>query len=635
MRGLAILEKAHGPDHRDVAASLSNLALLNVAQRQYAQAETLLKRALVITEAALGPNHRDTGANLQNLGMAYYNQGQFAQAEPLLKRSLSIWEKALGSDHPNVAIILNNLALLYQGQGQFAQAMPLFKRALTIRETVLSPNHPDMANSVFNLAALYHDHGKPAQAELLYKQALAIYEKSLAPDHPNMASVLNHLGLAYLAQGENTLALSSIRRASYIYRYRVVRGGTGNAAVREASVNRPGFFAHLRLLERNPFKESDAKIADEALQITQLAQASSTASALAKMAARFVNGSGPLANLIKFKQDAADRVIKQQDRLAAALGKPNQERNARHEQQLNDDIDAAAKETVAVDAELTRRFPEYQELTRSEPVTVKEVQALLAPGEAMLAYAMVESKKDPAYLWVVSKDAARFIRLSVDVSALAAQVKEVRNGVVSPQPVNNAAVLHEIYKGVFAPALPHLAGIKHVIVVPAGPLQSLPFNMLVTSPPPDIKKSEDYRQVDWLIKRYALSVLPSVSSLQALRLFTRAAGAQRPFAGFGDPLIGNASSGDKRGAVAFADVFRSSKRDASAAPAGLQSSEIADVEFIRGQDRLPETADELRAMGKILQGSPDAIWLQDKATESTLKRTDLAHSRPLLSQLTA
>jgi tetratricopeptide (TPR) repeat protein len=92
-RSLAILEKALGPDHPDVAMSLNNLAALHEAQGQYAQAEPLLKRSLAIREKAIGPDHPDVAVSLNNLGELYRAQGRYAQAEPLYKRSLAIWEK--------------------------------------------------------------------------------------------------------------------------------------------------------------------------------------------------------------------------------------------------------------------------------------------------------------------------------------------------------------------------------------------------------------------------------------------------------------------------------------------------------------------------------------------------------------
>ena len=165
---------------------------------------------------------------------------------------------------------------------------------------------------------------------------------------------------------------------------------------------------------------------------------------------------------------------------------------------MRDNIARAGKEIDIIDAELTRRFPEYQELTRPEPVSVSQIRALLKPGEAMLVYALGDAKS--GFLWVVRQDGAEFLRREVDIKAVAAKVATIR----SEMEFNNVgrasrvsvSVLHEIYQSLFAPALPYLTGVKHVMVVPAGSLQSLPFSMLVASPPPEIKSDADYRQVD-------------------------------------------------------------------------------------------------------------------------------------------
>lgn len=168
------------------------------------------------------------------------------------------------------------------------------------------------------------------------------------------------------------------------------------------------------------------------------------------------------------------------------------------------------------------------------------------------------------------------------------------------------------------------------MVVPSGPLQSLPLGMLVASPPPEIKSDADYRQVDWLAKRYAFSVLPAVSSIQAFRQFAKAGGSQEPFAGFGDPLIGG-SSGEvrgKRGKIDVATVFRNRAVNTDVTT-NAPVMEIADVEAIRQASRLPETADELRAMGKVLKAGPNTLWLQENASETRIKGLDLSRFRTI------
>ena len=188
--------------------------------------------------------------------------------------------------------------------------------------------------------------------------------------------------------------------------------------------------------------------------------------------------------------------------------------------------------------------------------------------------------------------------------------------------------LHVLYQHLFAPIESRLAGIDHVMVVPSGPLQSLPLGMLVTAPSPPVRVSADYVKVDWLARRYAFSVLPAVGSLQALRQFSKAGGAKEPFAGFGDPSIGQESGSgrEKRKGVDVRGIFR------NAASTGVPASdmalaEVADVEFIRAQDRLPETASELRAMARALKGDDQFIWLRDQATETQVKRLDLSKFR--------
>jgi CHAT domain-containing protein/Tfp pilus assembly protein PilF len=632
-RSLVIRGKALGPNHPDVAQSLNNLAALYHTQGQHAQAEPLFKRSLEIREKALGRDHPSVATSLNNLAELYRAQGLYAQAEPLYKRSLTILEKVLGPDHPSVATSLNNLALLYDRQGQYAQAEPLLKRSLAIFEKALGPDHPSVATSLNNLAFLYKSQGQYAQAEPLFKRSLAIYEKALGPDHPDVATCLNNLASLYESLGQYAQALPLARRASATYRQRIIAGGTGDAAVQEAAENQKGFRLHLSLLSRNPDAEPSDKITDESFQIAQLAQASGTASAIAKMTLRFASGDDALASLVKRKQDAAERLAKEEAQLVAAASKRPEERKTADEQRLRDSIAALGKGIIALNAELSQHFPEYQELTRPEPVPVNQIRALLKPGEAMLVYILREKG---SFLWVVQPNGAEFLPLKVDLKEVTAKVAAVReqmdvdDGTIKRVDVNE---LHQLYQTFFAPALPKLTGVTHVMVVPAGPLQSLPFGMLVASPPPAIKSHVDYRRVDWLVKHYAFSVLPSVSSIQAFRKFAKESQALDPFAGFGDPLIGetNSLTRGKRRKADVASVFRGVKvrGDAVKSAPTSRATDIADVDTLRKLDRLPETADELHAMSKALNAGADAIWLREYATETRIKGMDLSKYRNL------
>jgi serine/threonine protein kinase len=210
---LEIREKALGPSHLDVAASLSILANIWRRQGKLTEAEQLTQRSLKIRETALGPNHADVATSLNNLATLYADQGKLAEAEPLYRRSMETWEKALGPNHPDVATSLNNLASVYIDQGKLAEAEPLLTRSLEIREKALGPDHPDVAMTLNNIADLYRSRGKLAEAELLLKRSLEIKEKALGPNHPDAALALYNLGVVALGRGKRADALAYMRRA--------------------------------------------------------------------------------------------------------------------------------------------------------------------------------------------------------------------------------------------------------------------------------------------------------------------------------------------------------------------------------------------------------------------------------------
>ena len=141
---------------------------------------------------------------------------------------------------------------------------------------------------------------------------------------------------------------------------------------------------------------------------------------------------------------------------------------------------------------------------------------------------------------------------------------------------------------------------RHVFVVPDGALQSLPLGVLVTEKQQgEITDFAGYRQVPWLARKYAMTTLPSISSLRALRKFARRARAGNPFLGIGDPVFEGDPQGNK--GIRLAALFT---------PRG-----IADVDAVRKLPALPETADELRLIAQSLGADAGSLLLRDKATE--------------------
>ncbi|MBO0720824.1 MAG: tetratricopeptide repeat protein [Blastocatellia bacterium] len=251
-RSLAIREKRLGPEHRDVAISLFNLASLNsrlgnyeqaepifrralaILEREpekpllafllenlatlhaekgdFAQAEALYRRALGILEKALGPEHSDVGISLNSLATIYLRRGDNEKAEPLLRRALAIMEKAFEPENRMIALPLNNLALIYKGRGDYERAEPLYQRSLAIKEKALGPDHFEVSISLNNLANLYQNMGDYARAEPLLERAIAIVQR-VRPDNPYLGRYLTNLATIYTLRDDYAKAEPLFERA--------------------------------------------------------------------------------------------------------------------------------------------------------------------------------------------------------------------------------------------------------------------------------------------------------------------------------------------------------------------------------------------------------------------------------------
>src|SRR5262249_2080689 len=149
-------------------------------------------------------------------------------------------------------------------------------------------------------------------------------------------------------------------------------------------------------------------------------------------------------------------------------------------------------------------------------------------------------------------------------------------------------------------------------------------------PDPSLTGSEALRQAKWLIRDHAITVLPSVSSLRALRQLAKDSNASLRLIGFGNPLLNGLPETypEDRARAARAAGYKNCPKQQVASLGGRQRGVrpfelrggMADVAQIRVQAPLPETADELCEVARDLGLSGEDIWLGARATETEVKR---------------
>jgi CHAT domain-containing protein len=230
----------------------------------------------------------------------------------------------------------------------------------------------------------------------------------------------------------------------------------------------------------------------------------------------------------------------------------------------------------------------------------------------MLAY-LVGS--DETWLWTLRRDRAALYRLDIGAKGLASEVAALRERLdpeLNPTFLPFAATrAYALYQKIVMPALPLLDGAREILVVPDGALESLPLGVLVTEPPAaDPTTPADHRDLAWFARDHALTVLPSVGTLRALREFAVAGHADAPFVGIGNPVLAGGPEGTR--GVELAGLFRGA---------------VADVAAVRRLPPLPETADELRAVAREMGAGEQDLYLGERASEPLLRRAGLDHYR--------
>jgi tetratricopeptide (TPR) repeat protein len=154
--------EGRGLDPLDDTVRLHDLAVSRQAEGRLQEAVPLCRQALALVERAVGPHHPDVANILDTLTGIYEDLGDYAEAVRLSQRSVAMMEEVTGSIEMEVLRVqsLCTLAGIYRVQGRSSEAERLYRRALTIKEKVLGPNHADMAMTLYNLAVLYKNAGE-------------------------------------------------------------------------------------------------------------------------------------------------------------------------------------------------------------------------------------------------------------------------------------------------------------------------------------------------------------------------------------------------------------------------------------------------------------------------------------------
>jgi CHAT domain-containing protein len=330
---------------------------------------------------------------------------------------------------------------------------------------------------------------------------------------------------------------------------------------------------------------------------------------------------------VRESQDASALWRERDKVLIAEISKPAAAQDRSAIAALRRQIAQLEDRQKALQNRLATEFPDYAALSSPKPLAAADAQKRLGPDEALT---FLVSAEDESYVFALTRDAFDWRVIPIGRKELAAKVARFRRGLdvddfaaalAAGKPVYfDLALAHELYTQLLGPVEAIIKDKRNLAVVPSGALTALPFHLLVTEePPPANGTMGPYRDAAWLLRRHAVTVLPSVASLQALRPAASTTHGAKPFVGFGDPLFqggGAPPTGQQRGLgkpLAYAAYW---------SPRGIDRGKLAS-----SLAQLPETADEINNIAAKLGASPEDIYLGKAASETAVKQARLADYR--------
>lgn len=634
--------------------------------RNFAESERRYRQAIEISQRFFDRNDPQLGVPIMHLALELSNQERFTEAEAAFVRADSLL--AGSQNHSDLARLVSYRALHAMNQRKYGEALILSRQATALRRGLARESEVFYGGNVGALAGVgggraadgpilrgpadqaaveiahslhieawsQYRLGQPDAARRVNDEAIKAFSAmkrvpgAWRADHLDLRGELAAARGAFGSAEKSILSALDLRKelstkSRAIGRDHLTLGrvyaGQGRAPEAIASY-RLGLAAiaesgeSLSLRQIAPFLDTllaadtkgpaSADALREVFEAAQLVRNPIAAQAIAKTVAR-LSERAEIGDLVRQRDDLLRRRDRLNREFVAVSADASTSARARREALVKDL--AALEQTLGeLDLQLQAAYPNYNQLLDA-PVKAGNVLDALRPGEVLVQVLLGPE----AGFVLAARDgrvtASRIDLTETEATALVARVREgvtVREGSIGAFDLNAA---HTLYRKIFSPVAGMLAGARHVIAVPSGPLLSLPFAMLVTSPPPVVERF-DYSAVAFLVRDHALSISPSARNFVDLRKL-RPSDAPKPLAAFGkfDP-VGDAGIIQK--ARNMPDACREAARLIAEAP------------------RLDDTVRDVRALARRFGVGAAEQFLGARFSEKMIRDTRLRDYRILL-----
>ena len=268
---------------------------------------------------------------------------------------------------------------------------------------------------------------------------------------------------------------------------------------------------------------------------------------------------------------------------------------------------------LQLNQKINKEFPGYSKLIAPKTLKTTNFRERLGVTEGVVSFITGEKS---SFVLLIRRNGLFIGQINEGEASISESVQELRKAlVIQAGSVNefDQSLAFSLHNRLFETIQSKLADLNHLIIIPTGPLASLPFALLIDSEP----KSDRYSEASWLVNKVAISHSPSLNTFYSQRTIAPAKKPIKPLLAFGNPSLSGLD-------------MQKNKKNASNSPLSALATSCREVgpasaDLIRSLAPLPETEQELKTVGKILStsDSPSILYSKDLATEENLRNQSL------------
>ena len=615
-------------------------------QGRLSEAEADARRALLSVLAQQGKYAPATPSFIVGLAGILVEQGRYQEAAKLARAALDVNRTlGIGDDAPVTVTTLWQLGNILVLQRKTREATTVYAELDKAIERWAPQQREAFQLNGSRIVTLYAsgqvEAGIGAAEELVKRQTARTGDKSF-----DTAAARGILAIGYARAARDADAVREFKASIPIMLAAARENADDDATVVAARSSRLQRIveAYISVLLRTPNMSDDVAI--ETFALADAVRGHAVQKALADSSARAVAKDPGLTQLVRTEQDLAKQIGAQLGALNNLLALPSAQRDDGSVSAITAAIEKLRADRKTARLEINRRFPSYAGLVDPKPPTVGEIKAALRPGEALLSFYFGQ---DASFVWAVPKDGA-VAMAAVPATAidLEAKVRRLRQALepqitmVSEIPPFDLGLAYELYGMLLKPVEAAWRPAKSLIVVTNGALGELPLDLLPTAPAQVDMQAKPlfagYRNVPWLARTHAVTVIPSASALVTLRHLPPGSSTRDKLIGFGDPYFSETEAAEAEApdpADTTQVVAVAAEPGSDAVTRGLPlkrratpHTEDVDTAELAMLPRLPDTRIELTAIARALDVDPGkALYFGKAANEQNVETIDLSRFR--------